>query len=148
MLKKKLDKSSLVCTKHISVSSNGFTDIIDITNQVESAVVSARINEGLVTVFVPGSTAGITTVEYESGLIEDLKEMFERLAPSNITYHHDARWGDGNGSAHVRAALLGAEKTFPFSDGRLTLGTWQQIILIDFDNRPRSRKIILKIVGV
>lgn len=148
MVKGKQEQGFRVVTREISVGSKGFNDIIDITGRVEGAVVASRLSEGLVSVFVPGSTAGVTTVEYESGLVQDLKEFFEKLAPSSKVYNHDERWGDGNGYAHVRASLLGSGKTFPFSDGRLTLGTWQQIILIDFDNRPRSRKIILKIIGV
>ena len=98
-------------------------------------------------VFVPGSTAGITSIEYESGVIQDLADAIERLAPISIHYNHDARWGDGNGYAHVRAALIGASFTVPFRDNQLLLGTWQQIVLIDFDNKPRSRKIILQLIG-
>ena len=99
------------------------------------------------TVFVPGSTAGITTIEYESGAVRDFQEAIERIAPKSIHYHHDQRWGDGNGYSHVRAALLGASLTVPFSSSKLLLGTWQQIILVDFDNRPRTRNILLQIIG-
>jgi secondary thiamine-phosphate synthase enzyme len=98
-------------------------------------------------VFVPGSTAGITTIEFESGVIEDLKKAIERIAPQGIPYAHDARWRDGNGFSHVRAALLGPAITVPFDEGQLQLGTWQQIILIDFDNRPRTREVIVQILG-
>ena len=101
----------------------------------------------MVTVFIPGSTAGVTTIEYEGGAIRDFKEAFDRIAPKGINYFHDARWGDGNGYAHVRASLLGPSVTIPFSSNRLLLGTWQQIILVDFDNRPRTRKVIIQILG-
>lgn len=134
-------------TRELTLSSKGMTDIIDITGEVESAVVKSKIKSGMVLVFVPGSTAGITTVEYESGLIKDLKEFYERIAPSNERYNHDATWGDGNGFSHVRASLLKSGETFPFKDKKLILGTWQQIILIDFDNRSRSRKVIVQIMG-
>jgi secondary thiamine-phosphate synthase enzyme len=105
------------------------------------------MRNGLVTVFVPGSTAGITTIEYEPGVVEDLKKAIERLAPQNIHYDHDARWGDGNGFAHVRASLLGPSLTVPFQEGNLLVGTWQQIVLVDFDNRPRNREIIVQVTG-
>ena len=105
------------------------------------------LSEGTVTIFVPGSTAGLTTIEYESGCIRDLKQAFERIAPMDADYAHNARWGDGNGFAHVRAALLGASLHVPFSEKHLLTGTWQQIILVDFDNRPRRREVILQFVG-
>jgi len=105
------------------------------------------MNSGTVTVFVPGSTAGVTTIEYESGLVADLKDLWERIVPRDIHYDHDRRWGDGNGHSHVRAAILGPSLVVPFADGRLTLGTWQQIIFLDFDNRPRSRQAVLQIMG-
>jgi len=98
-------------------------------------------------VFVPGSTGGITTIEYEPGLKRDLPEALDKIAPMNKTYHHDATWGDGNGFAHVRAAFIGPSLTVPFSDGRLHLGTWQQIVLLDFDNRSRHRRIVVQIMG-
>lgn len=105
------------------------------------------ISSGIVTVFIPGSTAGVTTIEYESGAIQDFREAIERIVPRGIRYHHDARWGDGNGFSHVRAALQGASLTVPFSSSELLLGTWQQIIVVDFDNRPRTRDVILQIIG-
>jgi len=105
------------------------------------------IAEGIVTVLVPGSTAGITTIEFESGALRDLRRAIERLAPENIPYDHDARWGDGNGFAHVRSALLGPSLSVPLSRGELQLGTWQQIVLADFDNRPREREVLVHIVG-
>ena len=129
------------------VSSKGFTDVIDITGEVRGAVAAAGVKDGIVTVFVPGSTAGITTIEFESGAIEDLKDAIERIAPRDIHYAHNARWGDGNGFSHVRSALLGPSVTVPFNDRQLRLGSWQQIVLVDFDNRPRKRDIIVQVLG-
>ena len=129
------------------ISTKGRTDIIDITNKVQEEVSASEIKNGTATLFVPGSTAGVTTIEYESGALMDLKRALERLAPEEIHYDHDSRWGDGNGFSHVRAALVGASFSVPFSDCRLLLGTWQQIVIIDFDNRPRSRNVLIQIVG-
>ena len=137
----------MVITKKINFESKGDCDIIDITPQVEQEVAQAGINNGTATLFVTGSTAGISTIEYESGLISDFQGMWERNIPKNITYNHDRRWGDGNGYSHVRASLLGASLVIPFSEKKLSLGTWQQIVLVDFDNRPRSRELILQIMG-
>ncbi len=137
----------MVVTKKISLQSKGHYDIIDITPQVEQQITETDINNGTVTVFVAGSTAGITTIEFESGLLSDFQDMWERNVPENIPYNHDRRWGDGNGYSHVRASLLGASLVVPFNNKRLTLGTWQQIVIVDFDNRPRSRQIILQIMG-
>ena len=137
----------MVVTRNISLQSKGRCDIIDITPQVEQQLAEANVNNGTVTIFVSGSTAGITTIEFESGLITDLQEMWQRVVPENVPYHHDRRWGDGNGYSHVRASLLGASLVVPFHDKKLTLGTWQQIVLIDFDNRPRSRQRILQIMS-
>jgi len=131
----------------ISLRANGFNDVHDLTPKVEAALSSAKISNGLVTVFVPGSTAGITTIEYESGAVEDLKKAITRMAPENMHYDHDARWGDGNGFSHVRAALLGPSLSVPVIDGELQLGTWQQIVFVDCDNRARSREIIVQMVG-
>jgi secondary thiamine-phosphate synthase enzyme len=136
-----------VITQGLRLETNGETDLIDITHEVARGVSESGIDCGIVTVFIPGSTAGVTTIEYESGAIRDFRETIERLAPKDIGYHHDARWGDGNGYSHVRAALQGASLTVPFASSRLLLGTWQQIIVVDFDNRPRSREIILQIIG-
>lgn len=136
-----------VFTTSFTAQSKGFSDIIDITGEVANAVARRGQMEGFSLVFVPGSTAGITTIEYESGVVSDLEGAIERLAPADIHYHHDARWGDGNGFSHVRAALLGASFTAPFEGGRLLLGTWQQIVLIDFDNKPRQREVIIQIHG-
>ncbi len=137
----------MVVTKRISFQSKGACDIIDITPQVERQIAETDINDGTVTIFVAGSTAGITTIEYEPGLLSDFPDMWERIVPGDINYDHDRRWGDGNGYSHVRASLLGASLVVPFTDKRLTLGTWQQIVVADFDNRPRSRQIILQIMG-
>jgi len=137
----------MVITKKISLQTKGDGDIIDITPQVEQQVAEAAINNGIIAVFATGSTAGITTIELESGLLSDFQGMWERIIPKSLPYNHDRRWGDGNGYSHVRASLLGASLVIPFSEKRLSLGTWQQIILVDFDNRPRSRQIILQIMG-
>jgi len=137
----------MVVTKKISLQSKGHCDIIDITPQVEQQVAETDINDGTVTLFVAGSTAGISTIEFESGLLSDFQSMWERNVPRDIPYNHDRRWGDGNGYSHVRASLLGASLVIPFDDKKLTLGTWQQIVLIDFDSRPRSRQVIVQIMG-
>ncbi|MBI4187785.1 MAG: YjbQ family protein [Chloroflexi bacterium] len=137
----------MVITGKISLQTKGHCDIIDITPQVEREVTGAKINSGTVTLFVAGSTAGVTTIEFESGLLSDFKAMWERNVPQNISYEHNQRWGDGNGYSHVRASLLGASLVVPFSDKKLALGTWQQIVLVDFDNRPRSRQVVMQIMG-
>ena len=137
----------MVVTKRISLQTKGECDIIDITPQIEQQVAETGINSGIATLFITGSTAGITTIEFESGLLSDFPDMWERIAPKNIPYNHDRRWGDGNGYSHVRSSLLGASLVIPFNEKRLALGTWQQVVLVDFDNRPRSRQIILQIMG-
>ena len=137
----------MVVTKKISLSTKGECDIVDITPQVAEQLSQSGIDSGTVTIFVAGSTAGVTTIEFEPGLVSDLQELWQRIAPKGITYNHDRRWGDGNGYAHVRASLLGASLVIPFSNKSLSLGTWQQIVLVDFDNRPRSSEIILQITG-
>ncbi len=137
----------MVVTKSISLQTKGHCDIIDITPQVQQQLAEANINNGTVTLFVAGSTAGISTIEFEPGLLSDFQSMWERNVPQSIPYSHDRRWGDGNGYSHVRASLLGASLVVPFSNKRLTLGTWQQVVLVDFDNRPRSREIMLQIMG-
>ena len=137
----------MVVTDKISLETKGHCDIVDITPQVEQQLAKASVSIGTVTLFVAGSTAGITTIEYEPGLVADLVQMWQRLVPEDIPYGHDQRWGDGNGYSHVRASLLGASLVVPFSGGRLALGTWQQIVLVDFDNRPRSRQVLVQIVG-
>jgi len=137
----------MVVSKSIELHTSGNCDIQDITAQVNQEVARSGVKGGIVTVFVPGSTGGVTTIEFESGLVSDLRQMFERIIPTNIAYKHDLRWGDGNGYAHVRASLLGPSLTVPIVNGSLTLGTWQQIVFVDFDNRPRSRRLIVQIVG-
>lgn len=137
----------MVVTGKISLQTYGRCDIIDITPQVQEQLAESNINRGTVTLFIAGATAGISTIEFESGLLSDFKNMWERNVPQNIDYAHDSRWGDGNGYSHVRASLLGASLVVPFNDRRLTLGTWQQIVVVDFDNRPRSRQIIVQIMG-
>ena len=122
-------------------------DIHDITGQVEKGLQSTGLRAGILCVFVSGSTAGITSIEFEPGAVSDLKKAIEKLAPTNIHYDHDAKWGDGNGFSHVRAALLGSSFSVPFSGGRMLLGTWQQVVLVDFDNRSRNREVVVQIVG-
>ncbi len=134
-------------TVSFHVKTRGETDIIDITREVQSALAKSGITSGIATVFISGSTAGITTIEYESGLIKDLKDAYERIAPRNERYEHNLKWGDGNGYAHIRASLTGQDVTVPFTDKKLNLGTWQQIILIDFDNRKRTREVTVRIIG-
>lgn len=136
-----------IVTDYISISTKGYTDIIDITSNVSEALVKTEMKSGNVTLFISGSTAGITTIEYEPGLLKDLPEAFEKIAPSNKHYHHDATWGDGNGFSHVRAAILGCSLTIPFQNNTLLLGTWQQIVIIDFDNRSRNRDVVVQILG-
>ncbi len=132
---------------YLTFSTTADTDAIDITRHVSEKVSETGISEGHVLLFIPGSTAALTTIEYESGVIEDLKEAFERLVPKGISYRHDARWGDGNGYSHVRAALSGPSLAIPIIDGEMQLGTWQQIILLDFDNRPRKRRVAGQVTG-
>jgi secondary thiamine-phosphate synthase enzyme len=136
-----------IVTKKIKLNTKGDTDIIDITEQVASTVSKTDISNGIVTVFISGSTGGLTTVEYEPGLIQDLKTYFEKIAPKSGSYQHNMKWQDGNGYAHVRASILGPSITIPFTNKELMLGTWQQIIFIDFDNRPRSRELVVQIMG-
>ena len=134
-------------TREITLQSRGNCDVIDITSQVAMNVEKSRVNNGIVTLFVIGSTAGITTIEYEPNLLSDFKNMWDRVIPQNIPYEHDKTWGDGNGHSHVRASTLGASLIIPFMNQRLTLGTWQHIVFVDFDNRPRARKIAIQILG-
>jgi secondary thiamine-phosphate synthase enzyme len=134
-------------TTKFSQNTAGFCDIIDISAKVHNEIARQKIHRGLATLFVAGSTAALTTIEYEPGLIQDLKELVEKLAPSERRYHHDDRWGDDNGFAHLRASLFGPSLALPIENGRALLGTWQQIVLLDFDNRPRTREIIMQLIG-
>jgi secondary thiamine-phosphate synthase enzyme len=136
-----------VKTFSLILSTRGNTDVHDITAEVASHVAQSGLKDGTMTVFCPSSTSALTTIEYESGAINDLKRLFDEIIPTNREYAHNARWGDGNGHSHVRAALLGSSLTIPFVNGRLTLGTWQQIVYLDFDNRPRERELILQMIG-
>jgi secondary thiamine-phosphate synthase enzyme len=136
-----------VITKVITVSSNGESDMIDITRQTDESIKASGLQDGIVTIFVPGSTASITTIEYELGLKKDFPKMLARIAPSEIEYEHDNTWHDGNGHSHVRASLIGPSLTVPFKNKSLMLGTWQQIVLLEMDTRPRERKIVLQIIG-
>jgi len=137
----------MIFSETVSISTKGFTDIIDLTDQVGAVLKRSKIESGLVTVFCPGSTGALTTIEYESGVLKDLQKAIEKIVPSNIPYEHDRRWGDGNGFSHVRSALMKPSLTIPLIQGRLSLGTWQQIVFIDFDNRKRERHIIIHIMG-
>jgi secondary thiamine-phosphate synthase enzyme len=136
-----------VFTKSFKIKTRGNTDILDISSEVQSIINHTGLSEGQATVFVPGSTAGLTTLEYEPGLLQDLPSAFDRIAPPDIEYAHHQTWGDYNGHAHVRSALLGVSKTFPFTQGKLILGTWQQIVLVDFDERSRNREVVVQIIG-
>jgi secondary thiamine-phosphate synthase enzyme len=129
------------------IKTKGFNDVINITQKISQIVEDSKIDNGIVSVFVLGSTAGITAIEYEKGVIEDLKEAFERIAPQEAKYNHEAAWQDGNGYAHVRAALLKPSLIIPIENGKMLLGRWQQIVLIDFDNKEREREIIINIVN-
>lgn len=134
-------------TQKLIEKTKGFCDIIDLTSKVQERVQREKIQRGLATLFVSGSTAALTTIEYEPGLVQDLTELMERLIPSNKKYHHDDRWGDDNGFSHLRASLFGPSLHVPIEGGRLLLGTWQQIVLLDFDNRPRTREVMLQVMG-
>lgn len=136
-----------VKTRSIKLQSEGHTDIVNITDQVREQVHQSGIRNGTVTLFSPSSTSAISTVEYESGCLEDLRRFFDDILPADREYAHNARWGDGNGHSHARAALMKASFTVPLVDQELTLGTWQQIIFLDFDNKPRSRELVVQIVG-
>ncbi len=136
-----------VKTKTLSFQTKGNDDMVDITSKVQDALSSSGLTNGIVTVFVPGSTASVTTIEYEPGLLKDFPRAMDKLAPRGAHYDHDARWGDGNGHSHVRASTIGPSLAVPFQNGRLMLGTWQQIVFIDFDNRPRARNVIVQAMG-
>jgi secondary thiamine-phosphate synthase enzyme len=137
----------MIFTNTIPINTKGFSDTIDITDEVTNIVEKSGIENGLVTIFCRGSTGTITTIEFEAGVIKDLQRALEKIAPSNVPYEHDKRWGDGNGFSHVRAALMKPSLSIPFTKKKLILGTWQQIVFIDFDNRARHREISVQIMG-
>jgi secondary thiamine-phosphate synthase enzyme len=137
----------MVKTVRIALSTRGNGEAHDITEQVGGAVRESGLKAGIVTIFCPSSTSAVTTIEYESGCLKDLRRLFDEIIPAGREYAHNARWGDGNGHSHIRAALLGPSLTVPFGENRLILGTWQQIIYVDFDIRPRQRELILQIIG-
>jgi len=136
-----------VFTHDISFQTKGRSQAVDITRQVIEELDSSKITNGIVTLFVPGSTASLTTIEYEKGVVSDLKSAVERLFPEKMNYKHNLAWDDGNGHSHVRASMMGPSLSIPLVNGSLTLGTWQQIVFIDFDNRSRNRQVIIQIVG-
>ncbi|NQT81570.1 YjbQ family protein [bacterium] len=136
-----------VATRRVNLETQGNCDIRDITGEVRGQLRQTGMKDGAVTIFVPGATGGVTTVEFEDGLVRDLKELFDSVAPEGKRYYHDERWHDGNGHSHVRASLLGPSLTVPFCDGELILGTWQQIVFVDFDTRRRSRRLVLQFIG-
>lgn len=136
-----------VKTTSISLRTQGNADIHDVTNQIANAVSKSGLTAGLATVFCPSSTSGLTTIEYESGALSDLRRLFDEVIPADREYAHNERWHDGNGHSHVRAAVLGPSISIPFVDSQLTLGTWQQVIYVDFDVRPRQRELIVQLIG-
>jgi secondary thiamine-phosphate synthase enzyme len=133
--------------ERIQIDTLGGVQIIDITNQVQELLAKSNLNDGLATVFVPGSTASVTTIEYEPGLIADIKKALDRIAPRDGHYEHDQRWHDGNGHSHVRASFLKPSVAIPFSNKTLMLGTWQQLVFIELDVRPRNRTIVVQLIG-
>ena len=137
----------MIVQNKIELNTKGFNDIVDITSRIQDNITDSKIKDGYILVFVPGTTGGITTIEYEPGLLQDLPEMFEKIAPMNKSYFHDKTWHDGNGYAHLRSALIGPDITIPIQDNKMVLGTWQQIVFIDFDNRPRQRYLHIQICG-
>jgi secondary thiamine-phosphate synthase enzyme len=136
-----------VVTRTLELATSGHTQIVDITNRVANLLAESGLKEGLATIFSVGSTTGVTTVEYEPGLMKDLQELFEKLAPEKASYKHEEAWHDGNGYAHVRSSLCKTSLPVPFTGGKLILGTWQQIVFIDFDNRTRQRQIVAQFIG-
>jgi len=137
----------MVKTETIELQADGFCDIHDITHMVLAKLKETELKSGIVTIFVPGATGGVTTIEHESGLVQDFERFWEKILPTDDFYAHNARWGDGNGFSHMRASIMGASLTVPFVNGKLTLGAWQQIIFVDFDNRKRSRSLVIQIMG-
>jgi secondary thiamine-phosphate synthase enzyme len=137
----------LIVTEHIDFQTAGNAEMTDLTVKVAAAVERSELVAGVVVIFASGATGAVTTIEYEPGLVEDMKDALERIAPRNVEYAHNLRWGDGNGHSHIRASMIGPSLTVPFSDGKLMLGTWQQIVFLDLDNRPRYRRIVVQIMG-
>ncbi|RMF29368.1 MAG: YjbQ family protein [Candidatus Nitrosothermus koennekii] len=137
----------MIVSKRVRVRTKGEGDMVDITEYVSNAVRESKLKDGIVTIFIAGSTAAVTTIEYEPGLLKDFPAMLERIAPRNINYEHEKMWHDGNGHSHVRASLIGPSLTVPFTDNMLILGTWQQIVLVELDIRARERTIIMQIIG-
>ena len=136
-----------IITEYITFNTKGHSDLTDITARVNQKLKASGLNQGSVLVFVPGATGALTTIEYESGLIKDMQDALERLIPEEMEYAHNRMWGDGNGHSHVRASLVGPSLAVPVSGGRMILGTWQQIVFIDFDNRPRRRSLVVQVSG-
>jgi secondary thiamine-phosphate synthase enzyme len=136
-----------IVTSRINLETRGETDMVDITGQLAGSIRNARLKDGIATIFVPGATGALTTIEYEPGLLEDFPTMLDRIAPRNGTYEHERRWHDGNGHSHVRASLIGPSITIPFENGRPTLGTWQQVVFVELDTRARSRQLVIQIMG-
>ena len=136
-----------IATSELEFKTTGETDIVDLSGELEEWVLQSGIQDGTIMLFISGSTAALTTIEFESGVVNDLRKAIERIAPTDIPYEHDRRWGDGNGYSHVRAALLGPSLCLPIRGGRVLLGTWQQVVLLDFDNRPRRRIVTVQIMG-
>ncbi len=137
----------MIVTEHIDFQTAGNAEMTDLTAKVAAAVERSELVAGVVVIFASGATGAVTTIEYEPGLVEDMKDALERIAPRNVEYAHNLRWGDGNGHSHIRASMIGPSLTVPFSDGKLMLGTWQQIVFLDLDNRPRYRRIVVQIMG-
>ena len=137
----------MVTTETFSISTRGYCDLKDITDRVTREIADSALSEGIVTIFVPGATAGVTTIEFESGAVHDFQALMDRWIPVDSPYRHNERWGDGNGFSHVRAAALSPSLVVPFKDKGLLLGTWQQIVIVDFDNRPRQRTVVLQLMG-
>jgi secondary thiamine-phosphate synthase enzyme len=137
----------LIVTEHVDFQTKGNAEITDLTSKVASALERSDLESGVVVIFASGATGAVTTIEYEPGLVEDMKDALERIAPKEIEYAHNQRWGDGNGHSHIRASVIGPSLTVPFSEGKLMLGTWQQIVFLDMDNRPRYRRVVVQIMG-
>ena len=136
-----------IITERLTVNTHGNCDVVDITHRVQEFIEKNKISEGNASIFSVGSTASISTIEFEPGLKKDLSEVLQKLIPSGVRYNHDDTWGDHNGHAHLRSTLIGCSQIIPFQKGELLLGTWQQIVLIDFDDRPRTRKVIVQLIG-